>query len=61
MNIKLIFSTLCLILTACQNIGPKRLKPERLNYNRAIHYTEKQQKLLNIVRLRYGDSPFFLR
>lgn len=36
------------------------LPPDRLSYNAALSGSEIEQQLLNIVRLRYTDSPFFL-
>lgn len=48
------------LLTSCQRLGPYVVAPERLSYNRVIQYNEKQQVLLNIVRLRYGDTPLFV-
>lgn len=37
--------------------GPRTLSEERLAYNEAIKATAEQQMLLNIVRLRYTDTP----
>ena len=34
--------------------------PHRLRYNEAVRDTNDQQLLLNIVRLRYADSPVFI-
>ena len=51
-----------LILGACQI--PTRVSMEgeggRTSYNVAIQMTNSQQMLLNLVRLRYADSPLFL-
>ena len=49
---------LCLSLSGC--IGPQFLKVQRYKYNEAIQESTAQQLLLNIVRLRYNDSPMFL-
>src|SRR5437763_3428076 len=38
-------------------IGPRSLEQERLRYNEAVKVTAEQQLLLNIVRLRYTDTP----
>jgi hypothetical protein len=38
-------------------IGPRALEDERLRYNEVIKATTEQQLLLNIVRLRYTDTP----
>ena len=37
--------------------GPKTLEKTRLPYNQAIKCTTEEQLLLNIVRLRYTDTP----
>ena len=58
------FSILALIsilfLSACANLGPASLKGERNNYNVAVQRTNDEQLLLNLVRLKYRDTPFFL-
>jgi len=33
----------------------------RVAYNQAVQETDKEQMLLNLVRLRYRDAPFFLQ
>lgn len=38
-------------------IGPRSLAEERLSYNEVVKSTSEQQLLLNIVRLRYTDTP----
>src|SRR5262245_37472353 len=38
-------------------LGPRAVENARLPYNEAIKTTTEQQLLLNIVRLRYSDSP----
>jgi hypothetical protein len=40
----------------CQ-IGPRAVTTSRLEYNEAVKVTSEEQLLLNIVRLRYGDTP----
>lgn len=49
---------MCVALTAvgCA-VGPRSLSENRLRYNEAVKTTTEQQLLLNIVRLRYTDSP----
>ena len=48
---------LCLGGLAACAIGPRNLAEERLRYNEVIKSTTEQQMLLNIVRLRYADTP----
>jgi hypothetical protein len=38
-------------------IGPREVKRDRLRYNEVVKDSDEQQLLLNIVRLRYTDSP----
>ena len=38
-------------------VGPNAVRYTRLRYNEVIRDTNDQQLLLNIVRLRYADSP----
>src|SRR4051812_37292342 len=48
----------CGVLGGC--IGPKAVRSTRLRYNEVMRDTNDQQLLLNIVRLRYADSPVFI-
>lgn len=41
-------------------VGPKAIRKTRLEYNDAVRATADEQILVNIVRLRYADSPVFL-
>src|SRR6266581_4059164 len=45
------------LLTGCSSFGPSALQQSRLQYNEAVKTTGEQQLLLNIVRLRYTDTP----
>ena len=38
-------------------VGPRALHTDRLAYNEAVKATSEEQLLLNIVRLRYCDTP----
>lgn len=51
---------LLLASTGCQLIGPRTIDVSRVRYNDVIQQTENEQMLLNLVRLRYSDTPFFL-
>jgi hypothetical protein len=41
-------------------IGPSAVRYTRLRYNDVVRATNDEQLLINIVRLRYGDSPIFI-
>jgi hypothetical protein len=41
-------------------VGPKAIRYTRLRYNEVIRDTNDEQLLVNIVRLRYADSPVFI-
>jgi hypothetical protein len=44
----------------CIALGPNSVPADRFNYSEALSHSLKQQMLLNIVRLRYGDVPVFI-
>jgi hypothetical protein len=58
------FHQLVVLITACAGmtgcVGPKAVRYTRLRYNEVVRDTNDQQLLLNIVRLRYADSPIFI-
>lgn len=51
---------LMLFLSGCASLGAKAMKGERINLNVAIQQTNDEQLLLNLVRLRYRETPSFL-
>ncbi len=52
-------SALTVWLSGCA-LGPSLLRASRMGYNEAIQKTTEQQLLLNLVRLKYRDTPLFL-
>jgi hypothetical protein len=46
--------------TGCTALGPTVLQGERINYNLALQSSTDEQMLLNLVRLKYRDTPMFL-
>ena len=46
-----------LLLAGCSTFGPDALQTTRLQYNEVVKRTTEEQLLLNIVRLRYTDTP----
>jgi hypothetical protein len=59
-SILIVALVLWLILPACTRFGPKGVPGDRFSYNEAISKSQKEQMLLNLVRLRYRDIPEFL-
>lgn len=51
----------CGLLGGCLGLSPGRLDDDQLGYSQALGDADKRQTLLNVVRLRYGDSPTFLQ
>jgi hypothetical protein len=45
---------------ACSGFGTTQLYEDQLGFARALGDADKSATLLNIVRIRYGDSPTFL-
>jgi hypothetical protein len=57
---RLAAAILSLSATACASIGPATVPHDRIDYGSAIGNSWKQQTLLNLVKLRYGDMPIFI-
>lgn len=59
-GIKVLGAGIAFLVVGCTHLGAKVMPPDRISYNKSIVNSELQQLLLNIVRLRYGDTPQFL-
>jgi hypothetical protein len=51
----------CMSLCGCFGLGTTRLYEDQLGYSRALGEAEKSDTLLNVVRLRYADTPIALQ
>lgn len=51
----------CMGLCGCFGFGAARFYEDQLGYSRALGDAEKTDTLLNVVRLRYADSPVLLQ
>ena len=61
MVMHLLLLLLVLLLPGCfSGIGQQSIPRDRFDYNSAIADSWKEQMLLNMVRLRYGEAPVFL-
>jgi hypothetical protein len=57
-SIAVVLAILC--VAACSRIGPGTVRHDRFDYNAALADSWQEQILLNIVKLRYLDTPVFL-
>lgn len=58
---KAVFSMfVVLTLYGCSSMGPGTVPRDRVDYSNALSDSWKDQMLLNIVRLRYADTPTFM-
>src|SRR5262245_59855483 len=47
-------------LAGCHSLGAPRIPADHFDYNQAIARSANEQMLLNVVRLRYSETPVFL-
>ena len=56
----LIPGLLTLLAGCATGLGPKAVRGERPDYNQQILRSADAEMLLNLVRMRYNDTPLFL-
>ena len=56
-NRAILLCVVAALAAGCASIGPQALLGTRLQYNEVVKTTTEEQLLLNIVRLRYTDTP----
>jgi hypothetical protein len=52
--------TATVLLAGCQSLGPAQLGPDRSRYGEAIAASWREQMILNVVKVRYLDTPVYL-
>jgi hypothetical protein len=52
--------TLSVLTAGCSYYGPDAVRMTRPEYNTVIQQTNEQELLLNLVRLKYRETPYFL-
>ncbi|NLI80341.1 MAG: hypothetical protein GX443_01455 [Deltaproteobacteria bacterium] len=55
-----VFTGLILAFAGCAGVGPHTVSRDRFDYTTAISDSWKAQMLVNMVKMRYGDTPTFL-
>jgi hypothetical protein len=55
-----VFLGLLFTFSGCAGIGPHTVARDRFDYTSAISDSWKSQMLINMVKMRYGDTPTFL-
>ena len=58
---RLLILALLLCCSACSSMGPQTIPNDQFNYNNAIANASREQMLSNLVRIRYAETPTFLR
>ena len=59
--IRMLILALFLFCSACSSMGPQTITNDKFNYNSTIATSSREQMLGNLVRMRYAETPTFLR
>jgi hypothetical protein len=59
LRLVVLIAVVCYV-AGCGTLGPTSIQRDRTDYGGVIATTWKEQTLLNIVKLRYGDAPVYL-
>ncbi|MDR0590655.1 MAG: hypothetical protein LBG09_02260 [Puniceicoccales bacterium] len=57
---QVLYGVASLLAGGCASLGPRAVKQTHYEYNTAIAKITDEQVLLNLVRLKYRDMPYFL-
>ncbi|MDR1303240.1 MAG: hypothetical protein LBJ81_01315 [Puniceicoccales bacterium] len=57
---QILYGVASLLAGGCASLGPRAVKQTHYEYNTAIAKTTDEQLLLNLVRLKYRNMPYFL-
>ena len=55
-----LLTSIALLFTGCSTAGLANIPQTRENYNTALNQSDNQQFLLNIVRMHFDKSPYFI-
>jgi len=55
-----LLAVVAVCITAAGCMGSWAMRGTRIGYNKSVSHTASQEMLLNIVRMRYGETPTFL-
>ncbi len=59
-HVRLLIPAFAFLMTGCTSFGAQRMGIDRSDYSMRLLQNNKEQLLLNIVAIRYGDAPAFL-
>ena len=61
---RVVFGILCLapllVVSGC-SVASRSIRSTFADYNQTVHFNEGQEMLLNLVRIKYRETPLFLK